>query len=232
MDQYPSAFDLLLFYLELAKLQKRIFEEMDSTELTFLLRWFPELFHLVSRFVPSLAEFGKENLTHESARLDLLTERWEGDADQIDPRAEFFAHALLEPFASNLATRGQIDPQWSQPMCPFCGSRPGLAVLRGEGDGGKRSLMCSLCATEWNFRRILCPHCGEEDKDKLPVYVAAAFEHVRVEACDTCKTYLKSVDLTKNGLADPIVDEIATVPLNIWAEEHGYLKLAANVMGM
>ncbi len=231
-EQYPAAGDLLLFYTELAKLQKRIYDDLESTELSALLGWFPELFHLVSQFTPALAEFARENFKFESAQLDLLTARWEGDPDQIDARADFFAHALLEPFAMKLAARGQIDPQWTEPTCPFCGSRAGLAVLRGEGDGGKRSLVCSLCATEWNFRRILCPHCGEEDKDKLPVYVGSPFEHVRVEACDTCKTYIKSIDLTKNGLADPIVDEIATVPLNIWAEEHGYLKLAANVMGM
>jgi FdhE protein len=55
---------------------------------------------------------------------------------------------------------------------------------------------------------------------------------VRVEACDTCKTYIKAVDLTKYGLAEPVVDEIVTVPLNIWAEEHGYVKLAPNLLGM
>jgi FdhE protein len=68
--------------------------------------------------------------------------------------------------------------------------------------------------------------------DKLPVYTAGQFEHVRVEACDSCRTYIKSVDLTRNGLAVPIVDELATVPLNIWAEEHGYTKLQPNLLGM
>jgi len=40
------------------------------------------------------------------------------------------------------------------------------------------------------------------------------------------------VDLTKNGHAVPVVDEIATVALNIWAEEHGYSKLEPNLLGM
>ncbi len=105
-------------------------------------------------------------------------------------------------------------------------------MLRGEGDGGKRSLVCSLCATEWQFRRVICPACGEEDKEKLPIYVASEFDYIRVDACDSCHTYIKSVDLTKNGHAVPIVDEIATVPLNIWAEEHGYWKLEPNLLGM
>ncbi len=232
IERHPPSADLLTFYLEIATLQGRIYDEISSTDLEPLLRWFPELLEIVSRFATPLAEFGKEYLTNESARLNLLQERWEGDADAIDPRPAFFAQALLEPFASNLASRAQTDPEWTEPSCPFCGSRAGAAVLREEGSGAKRSLLCSLCATEWNFRRILCPHCGEEDKQKLPVYVAEALGHVRVEACDTCKTYIKAVDLTKDGLADPVVDEIATVPLNIWAEERGYVKLASNVMGM
>ena len=82
------------------------------------------------------------------------------------------------------------------------------------------------------FRRVLCPGCGEEALDKLPVYTASEFNYVRVEACDTCHTYIKSVDLTRNGLAVPVVDELATIALNVWAEENGYTKLQLNLLGM
>jgi FdhE protein len=64
------------------------------------------------------------------------------------------------------------------------------------------------------------------------VYVAAQIDHIRVEACDTCRAYLKSVDLTKDGFAVPEVDEIATVALNLWAEDRGYTKIETNVLGM
>jgi FdhE protein len=64
------------------------------------------------------------------------------------------------------------------------------------------------------------------------VYSATQFDHVRVEACDTCRRYIKTVDLTKNGHAVPVVDELATMPLNLWAQEHGYLKLQANLLGI
>ena len=64
------------------------------------------------------------------------------------------------------------------------------------------------------------------------MYLASDFEHVRVEACDRCKTYIKSVDLTRDGRAVPLVDELATVPLNIWAEDHGYMKFETNLLGM
>ena len=107
-----------------------------------------------------------------------------------------------------------------------------VGVLRGEGDGAKRALICHLCRLEWPYRRVICPNCGEEDKEKLPVYIAEQIASVRLDACDTCRTYLKSVDLTKDGFAIPEVDEIATVALNLWADEHGYSKIETNILGM
>lgn len=75
-------------------------------------------------------------------------------------------------------------------------------------------------------------HHGEETVEKLAIYTANQFDHVRVEACDTCHYYIKTVDLTKNGLAVPVVDELATIPLNLWAQEHRYVKLQANLLGI
>ena len=72
--------------------------------------------------------------------------------------------------------------------------------------------------------------CGEEDHAKLPVYTAEELKHVRVEACDSCRTYIKTVDMTKSGLAEPIVDEMAAIPLDVWAREQGYTKLQSNLM--
>ena len=43
---------------------------------------------------------------------------------------------------------------------------------------------------------------------------------------------LKSIDLTKNGLAVPEVDEIAAVALDAWAAEQGYTKLCPNLFGL
>jgi formate dehydrogenase maturation protein FdhE len=145
-----------------------------------------------------------------------------GDAEQ------FFWRVVKQP----LARAFQNSEQGTGPTCPSCGSKPVVGVLRGEGDGAKRGLLCSLCSLEWPYRRVICAHCGEEDKEKLPVYTASQIEHVRIEACDTCHCYLKSVDLTKDGFAIPEVDEIATVSLNLWADEHGYAKIETNLLGM
>ena len=51
-----------------------------------------------------------------------------------------------------------------------------------------------------------------------------------MEACDSCRSYIKTVDLTKSGLAEPIVDEMASIPLDLWAQKQGYTKLQSNLM--
>jgi FdhE protein len=231
---HPAASELLSFYRELALFQKPVYEELRSsgeTDMRALLRHFPALVNLVRRTGPAtLADFGAEHLSSLDAQLELLLACWEGGTD--DDAARFYARVLLQPYAEHLALRGKIDLKETTATCPFCSARPVAGVLRGEGDGAKRWMLCSLCATEWPCLRVLCPNCGERDKDKLPVYTAADFDHVRVEACDQCRTYVKSVDLTRNGRAVPVVDELATVALNIWAEEHGYAKLESNLLGL
>jgi len=90
-------------------------------------------------------------------------------------------------------------------------------------------LTCFLCGTEWEFRRVLCPNCGEQHKDKLPVYTTDEFQQGRIEACDTCKSYIKCIDLTRDGNAVPVVDDLATLALDVWAQEQGYTRVHPNV---
>jgi FdhE protein len=234
---YPAAGELLRFYRELALFQKPIYEGLRAsgkTDMHALLGYFPALLSLVRRAGPKpLADFGEQHLSLPDAQWELLLAAWESPTTGIDSEpGRFYARVLLQPYAEYLASRGKIDAENTPSICPFCSARPVAGVLRGEGDGAKRWLLCSLCSTEWPFLRVACPNCGERDKDMLPVYTASDFASVRVEACDRCHTYLKSLDLTRDGHAVPVVDEIATVALNIWAEEHGYAKREPNLLGL
>ena len=236
---HPDVANLLGFYRELAVFQKSVAADVRTgaaTDVRALVPHLTPLLRLVEKIGPEpLVAFGSEHLRNSSAQQELLVGFWEhGPANELTgPEAgRFYARVLLQPYAEYLASRGDVQTDRAEPSCPFCNARPVAGVLRGEGDGGKRSLLCSLCAIEWQYRRVICPGCGEENKDKLPIYTAPDFDYVRVDACDTCQTYIKSVDLTKNGHAVPVVDEIATVALNIWAEEHGYAKLEPNLLGM
>jgi len=154
------------------------------------------------------------------------------DAEEVIPSQRLLAWIFLQPYAEYLADRRTpLTLDGTPSLCPLCGGKPVVGVFRGEGDGAKKSLICMLCAHEWNFRRIYCPACGEEREPQMAFYSAPEIAHVRVDVCDTCHTYLKTIDLTKTGLAVPIVDELATIPLDLWAREHGYHKLQINLLG-
>jgi FdhE protein len=236
---YPAARELLTFYRDVTLFQKPVYEELrssDRADIHALLLHFPALIELVRQSGPEpLADFGAAHLQSPDAREKLLSGYWEdpaGNDKASNEAGRFYARVLLQPYAEYLASRGPLDAETTEAVCPFCSARPVVGVLRGEGDGAKRWLLCSMCSTEWQYRRVICPNCGEQDKDRLPVYTASDFDHVRVDACDRCKTYIKSVDLTRNGHAVPVVDELATVALNIWAENQGYSKWEPNLLGL
>jgi formate dehydrogenase maturation protein FdhE len=40
------------------------------------------------------------------------------------------------------------------------------------------------------------------------------------------------VDLTRLGIAVPVVDEVAGASLDLWAREHDYQKIELNLVGL
>jgi formate dehydrogenase accessory protein FdhE len=149
-----------------------------------------------------------------------------------NPAEQFVVESLLQAFAEHLLN---TDPPaaGSTPMrCPRCAGPPVVAVLREESHGAKRSLLCAFCLHEWHCFRLVCPACGEQDFDKLPIYTAEQFAHVRIDACDRCHHYIKTIDLTKDGLAVPCVDDIASVSLDLWARQRGYTRIKNNILGV
>jgi len=219
----------------------------NELDLILLLPSFPSFLNLLKRDAPApLAAAARELSTHGTQTFaELLTAWWSQPVGSAGATAEtnagsshnegqrFCARAFLEPYAEYLAEH--TDPpliEVTPSVCPLCESRPQLGVLRPEGEGASRSLVCSLCATEWRFGRILCPACGESSEIHLAVYIAEEWPHIRVEACETCHSYIKTLDLSKYGHAVPVVDEITAIPLDLWAREKGYTKLHANLLGM
>jgi FdhE protein len=236
---HSAVSELLGFYQSLARFQKSVYQSIAASsehDVGALVPHFSGLLKLIEEAGSPVLKAAAEELEQASTeeRLDLLVAVWQHEVEshQLSAEHAFFANALLQPFAEYLAERTNSATEASPPLCPFCGSKPQVAVLRPEGDGARRFLLCSLCATEWLFRRVICPNCAEENKEKLPIFLAQEFDYVRVDACDTCRTYIKSIDLTKNGNAVPMVDELATVSLNLWAQENNYQKLQPNLFGV
>lgn len=223
----------------------------DELDFFLLLPMFPGFLSLIQQIAPAplaqaaatLAMKGSaawqhaiEDFWYSASDLTAAADDAEQAQSPDQPPATYsdrvLAWIFLQPYAEYLADHREVAIVDGTPStCPLCGGKPAVGVLRSEGDGAKKSLICMLCAHEWAFRRIYCPACGEEREPQMAYYSAPEIAHVRVDVCDTCHTYLKSIDLTKTGLAVAVVDELATIPLDLWAREHGYEKLQINLLG-
>jgi len=257
---YSFAADLLRFYEHVAGAQKHVYARVlaatgkervrrpagslrQELDLTLLLPELRGFLGVIERRAPApLAAAARELSARDAQAWVQVLSAWWADPSlpavaettpTPAPGERWCARAFLEPYAEFLAEHMELPIFEKTPdVCPLCGAKPLLGVLRPEGDGARRSLVCSLCATEWNYGRILCPACGESSETNLAVYVTKELPQVRVEACETCRAYIKTVDLSKDGHAVPIVDELAAIPLDLWAAEKGYTKVQANLLGM
>jgi FdhE protein len=198
---------------------------------------------MLPRLLTAVKASGPEALATEARRL---LQAGESETDQLlldywrAPGCEqFFAKSFLQPYAQWMIESGarpiDRDARRSANVCPHCGGKPQLSFLRsmeGAEESGGRSLLCCLCLSAWPFRRVVCANCGEERPAQLAYFSAPEYDHVRIEACDSCGHYIKGIDLTRLGLAVPLVDEVAAAPLDLWARERGYTKIELNLVGL
>jgi len=124
-------------------------------------------------------------------------------------------HAIRDALTSSIDTDG-----WDYGYCPLCGSQPDMAYFTKTG---KRYLHCELCGEEWAFSRIRCPFCDNQDQEKLGYFEAEEEEGFRVYFCRECMGYLKTIDKKAFEEVAPLeLENLATIHLNILANEHGF----------
>ncbi len=201
-----------------------------------------ELLSLVEPFLRIVADRGPEQLVEQAlARLDddVLTARtrlltyWNGD---VTARDDYLSRAILRPYAEVLRSRGEtLDRLHNPGHCPFCGGAPMISTRREIPDAAEaamRMLHCGLCGLEWKFNRACCPACAEEKPDKLPVYKSDAHPAVRIEACETCGRYVKSIDLTLDARPIAEVDDVVSLSMDLWAIDEGLTRIEPGLAGV
>jgi hypothetical protein len=177
-----------------------------------------------------------------------LVEQWLDDPAAPEPVLGFWVRVaggpILEGGRAAVATPSREE--WSGAACPGCGGPPQVSVIAeetGEFMGGSpRSLVCSRCAGWWTFPRVQCTWCGEGDPRRLPSFVpdddnrggARNFRGARIDGCETCSSYIKTFDLRAAGGTDvlPLVDDVATVSLDLWANDRGLARHMVSYAGV
>ena len=213
----------------------------------------------VTKGPPALAGSVIERF-HEGNFADVI-ERWlRGDELPLVDR--FLARASAGPVlealgsAAGAACEGPRDER----HCPVCGGLPQVSYFATSSEAlqsAHRYLECSRCATSWAYPRLACAACGESEGARLSVLSeigtaqaevsgemiksgtarsnldpSVTFPHLRIDGCKTCKHFILTVNLERDAKAVPLVDELAAIPLTLYANEHGLNKAVPNLMGL
>jgi FdhE protein len=139
--------------------------------------------------------------------IDLFTE------ESLRPELEIIAEKYGETVEKS---------NWSEGYCPICGKEPKIGEIRDEEEG-KRYLFCHQCGFKWHFHRIKCPFCGNEEQHSLAYFEVEGEERYRVDVCNKCRRYIKTVELSKSSEEPNLdVEDIATLHLDMIAYDEGY----------
>jgi hypothetical protein len=128
----------------------------------------------------------------------------------------------MRPWLSRCAEVLQQRPElalWRHSHCALCGAEPDLAVITPAAE---RHLICSRCTLRWKFEPLTCPYCLNSERSRITSFATPDGQY-RVYACDVCHRYLKAYDARHASRpVMPIVDNVATLPLDAYAMQRGY----------
>jgi formate dehydrogenase maturation protein FdhE len=169
-----------------------------------------------------------------------LVEAWLEDPAGPEPVLGFWVRVAAGPIleAARALISAPSREEWIGAACFACGCLAQVSVIApetGEFMGGSpRSLVCGRCAGWWAFPRAMCTWCGEGDPRRLPSFVPDERRAVRIDGCETCSTYVKTFDLREAGGVDlvPLVDDVATVSLDLWANDQGLSRHLVSFAGV
>lgn len=178
--------------------------------------------------IDALAAFA----ARDDRSIDALADRLLREKQESWDMAEVpLAAAALELHWARMAAL--LDPAAPVPLeprnlCPVCGSTPLASVIdAAAGRQGSRFLCCGLCQTQWNYTRIQCAHCVST-KGIAYHHIEGGSKAVRAETCDECRTYTKALYLEEAPDAEPVADDLATLPLDILVGEAGWQRARLN----
>jgi hypothetical protein len=139
-------------------------------------------------------------------------------ADVIDQVLTISMRPFLSRCAEVLQQRAELSI-WTHSHCALCGGQPDFAVITPSAE---RHLICGRCELRWKWESLACPYCRNTERSKITSFATSDGQY-RVYACDVCRRYLKAYDGRRASRpVMPIVDTVATLPLDAAAIQRGY----------
>jgi FdhE protein len=76
--------------------------------------------------------------------------------------------------------------------------------------------------------RVSCAVCGERNPDALQYFHDEGDAACRIDLCDSCRHYIKTIDVRPLEAPDPVLEDLATLHLDVVASEKGYSRAVPN----
>lgn len=161
--------------------------------------------------LPQVMRSWYESVRPGGAALDPL-------AEGLEPVLQQAMRPVLTRCADAILAKTDLAG-WRHHICPLCGGEPDLALITPAAE---RLLICSRCAARWKFDQIACPYCLNDDRSTI-TSLASRDGRYRLSCCDSCMRYIKAYDARRAGRPVlPVVDGVATLPLDAAAMQRGY----------
>ena len=222
LQDYISRHEFLSPIIEAQSIADRLVEALDiSIE-------FPSV-----EECKALTADGVPVLQHDEI-LDRLNP-FEGDTDReifksiirqeeldCDPMLRLIVWTMLERAVPEELKASETWATWRRNYCPICGRRPVMAQLRKEFQGRARFMLCDGCHTMWEYNRLGCVYCGNDDLKSIHILEIEAEPDIRLDVCDKCQAYLKTYN--HEGEEQIYLNDRLTLHFDLLADDEHLIK--------
>ncbi|NOZ60669.1 MAG: formate dehydrogenase accessory protein FdhE [Calditrichaeota bacterium] len=168
----------------------------------------------------SLKKFIIALLSNDAATFSSFSKDYDISVQFTKIFTELVSAPFFELSAETFSHRIE-QSHWNEAICPVCGSQPAFSEIDEQRE--IRTLWCRRCNTTWHYSVDKCPFCLNDDPQKQKLLFLSDRKPYRVEACDQCGQYLKTVNHSfLTNKIDFSVTNIATYYLDILAKHLGY----------
>lgn len=111
-------------------------------------------------------------------------------------------------------------------LCPVCGHWPVISYLTEKE--GRKILACICCSASWQFPRLKCSFCLNQNKEELGYLSIDGNNEVSAYVCDKCRRFIKTIRIGEEESIYAnnryIIDYLTTGDMDLAALQNKYLQ--------
>jgi len=211
------------------KCEKIIKDETKNNLLDEIIHEFSSIFEIPYEFSSflktSILNSAKDPFSEPKSILELPISEEETSKEEIKRALFILSKPFFIKYRKSLKKKKKFEEIG---RCVVCGEPVSLTMIDSEN---KRHMICTVCGHEEEIFRIGCSYCMQKICERIDLLVDE--DEIRVELCKDCKTYIKSFkDEVYQKFKDPYLIDIISLPLDVVAQERGYIRRSPNIIGI